>query len=318
MIIVRITSGLGNQLFQYATARSLADKHQTVLKIDRIGFVSDRQRDFRLDCFNIDIQYATLSDLIRLYPLEGIIMLLLRPLIGYKNAGRIVLWLEHHVLKLQKNYNQPFSYSKPLIKGNLLVQRFYHFDMEIARSRDNLYMIGYFQSWKYFSDIRLRLLVELQLRKPAVGQIRGMLSRITESESVAIHVRRGDYFSDPDNRKLFEVFDMQYFSDAIQQIRKNTEKPVFFVFSDDVRWVKRHLVSSEPLIYVELNNADHPEEDLRLMSHCRHAILSNSSFSWWGAWLNQHPGKIVIVPQKWLNNEAYNTRDLLPPEWIHL
>lgn len=317
MIIVRITSGLGNQLFQYATAKNLAIKHKTVLKIDRINYFSDRLRSFELDWLNADLKFVTTRDLLGIYPAEGFALCLLRPLIGRKKAARLLLWYENRIRHFQSEYNKPFAHTRPLMRKRVLIQRYYHYDEEISGSPDNIYLIGYFQSWKYFDEIRDELIRELQPPDSPEGENREILSKIEACNSVAVHVRRGDYFSIEENRRLFGVYDMGYFHNAIEMISKKIPNPVFFVFSDDIDWVRKNLVSDQKMIYVG-NNRNNPAEDLRLMYSCRHDILSNSSFSWWGAWLNQNKDKIVIAPEKWLSDEEYDTSDLIPPGWIRL
>jgi hypothetical protein len=318
MIIIRITSGLGNQLFQYATARSIANRYKTIVKIDTIHYYIDKQRSFALDSFQIPISKVTITDLLKIYPFEGILLILLKPFIGRKKTGKLILWLEQKIFKYQAYYNKPLANKQTLIKKNILIQRYYHFDEEIINAKDNIYMIGYFQSWKYFNNIKSILIEEIKLKKTIRSHNKGILQQITNCDSVSVHIRRGDYFSDANNRKLFEVFDMHYFVNAIQMMKQKLTSPVFFIFSDDIEWVKKNFQLSEHIVFFKNSKGDKPAEDLILMSNCKHNIISNSSFSWWGAWLNQNPGKIVIAPKKWLNSEEYDTKDLLPPDWIKI
>ncbi len=317
MIIIRITSGLGNQLFQYATARSLANRHNTIVKIDTIYYYDNKLRNFALDLFQIPINKVTIHDLLKIYPLEGILLLLLKPIIGKRATGKIILWIEQRILRYQSNYNKPSVNNQSLIKKNILIQRYYHFDEEIINAKNNIYMIGYFQSWKYFHNIRQVLIKEIELKKPFLN-LKNLLEKIVNCEAVSIHVRRGDYYSDPNNRRLFEVFDLCYFQNAINLIKKKIVSPIFFIFSDDIEWVKKNLKISEQIEFIENCNIDNPAEDLILMSKCKHNIISNSSFSWWSAYLNQNPDKIIIAPKKWLTANEYNTKDLLLPEWIKI
>lgn len=142
------------------------------------------------------------------------------------------------------------------------------------------------------------------------------LRKIQSTNSVALHVRRGDYVSNKETSAFHGVCSTAYYQDAIAYLARKRSDLYFFIFSDDISWVKENLVINEfPVDYVE-HNTNLAHEDLRLMYFCKNNIIANSSFSWWGAWLNNHPDKIVIAPEKWNNIPGNNTE--LPDQWIRL
>ena len=145
-----------------------------------------------------------------------------------------------------------------------------------------------------------------------------MAEQISSSTPVSIHIRRGDYVNDSHTNSVHGTCGLDYYQNAMKLISGRVDKPTFFCFSDDIEWAKNKLHAQYPIIYVDHNGLDNASEDMRLMSQCKHNIIANSSFSWWGAWLNSNPDKIVIAPTKWFQKEDYDTRDLIPAGWIRL
>jgi hypothetical protein len=131
--------------------------------------------------------------------------------------------------------------------------------------------------------------------------------------SVAVHVRRGDYVSNEAASKTHGLTGVDYYRAAVEQISKKVVRPNLYVFSDDPNWCKDNLAFKQATTYVAHNSDG--AEDLRLMRLCRHNIIANSSFSWWGAWLNENPAKQVIAPQTWFADSIHNTKDLIPSTW---
>jgi hypothetical protein len=139
-----------------------------------------------------------------------------------------------------------------------------------------------------------------------------------EESAVSIHVRRGDYVSDAGTNRFHGTCSVDYYHDAVDRISGFAPASHFFVFSDGIDWAKENLRLRQPVTYVDFNDGEKNYEDLRLMSLCKHHIIANSSFSWWGAWLNPNPDKIVIAPKKWFNDPSINTDDLIPNSWLRL
>ncbi|HQS38500.1 MAG TPA: alpha-1,2-fucosyltransferase, partial [Methylotenera sp.] len=143
-----------------------------------------------------------------------------------------------------------------------------------------------------------------------------IIEQISQVNAVSLHVRRGDYVTNAKNA-FIGVCSLEYYRKAVEYVKNQVDKPVFFVFSDDIEWVKSNLPIDFPCFYIDHNHGIESFNDMRLMSHCKHHIIANSSFSWWGAWLNANSEKIVIAPQQWFANNT-NVNDLLPESWIKL
>lgn len=184
--------------------------------------------------------------------------------------------------------------------------------------RKNAYFVGYYQSPKYFEWIRGDLVREFSPKASASGKNFDAAKKIQKENSVSIHVRRGDYVSNQITNAYHGVCSLNYYKQAVEIIRNKVQKPFFYIFSDDKNWVKKNIKTGNAQVFVDWNNADNSFEDMRLMSLCKHNIIANSTFSWWGAWLNKNPNKIVIAPQKWFANKTIDTSDLIPHSWFRL
>lgn len=286
MIIVNLKGGTGNQLFQYALGRHLAYKNNDTLKLDvggldRANKVGDIYRPLQLDVFTIQKTVATDEEIKRLkYPF-GL----------FSKAWR---WFIFHA----------FSDKNTLFYPSVL------------KKTGDIYLDGYWQSPHYFDAIRGILLKELMLVQPLSPAAQATAQRITSTPSVSLHVRRGDYIKNPRVLKEFGVCSKEYYSKAIEQIATSTPNATYFIFSDDIEWVKANLAVGEHAVFVKDPTITDTEE-LMLMSMCSHNIIANSSFSWWGAWLNQHPDKIVVAPTPWFNTQMFDP-SLIPSSWIQL
>jgi hypothetical protein len=138
-----------------------------------------------------------------------------------------------------------------------------------------------------------------------------------DANSVSLHVRRGDYVTHAATAKVLNPCSLDYYHKAIECVSRTVTSPHFFVFSDDPAWAQRNLKITFPTKYIDKNSGSQNYVDMHLMTHCKHNIIANSSFSWWGAWLNKNPDKLVIAPTNWFAN-GIDDRDLIPPEWIRL
>ncbi len=288
MIIVQLNGGLGNQMFQYAFARHLSIINSTDLKYDFISYSIDSKRDYALWCFNIDIEKANRQEI--------------ENFIGSKNP---------FISRIQR-------YLRIGINKNVLREKNMNFDKSNLSFGAKAYLIGYWQSEKYFKDKESVIRKEFQFKRKPVGKNKSMLKRIKSTDNVSIHIRRGDYVRDKKTNEFHDVTKMQFYKKAIELVSKIQDKPTFFVFSDDITWCKKSLNFIEDATFVDHNEQEESYEDMRLMSSCKHNIIANSSFSWWGAWLNDNPEKIVIAPKKWFNDPSISTRDRLPASWIKI
>jgi hypothetical protein len=194
-------------------------------------------------------------------------------------------------------------------------EKSFSFDPYLLNAQDNIHIKGYWQSEKYFEDIKGIIAKDFTVKWPLQGENLRLSEQIQGVQSVSVHVRRTDYVSNPVTNEFHGVCSLDYYYNCIEQIARNTAAPHFFVFSDDPAWCTEHVKLSYPVTFVDHNSPNMGYEDLRLMSLCKHNIIANSSFSWWGAWLNENPDKIVFAPQKWFNDIRYDTKYLLPHGW---
>lgn len=301
MIISRLSGGLGNQMFQYALGRSLAIKNKAPLKLDitPLGPKEVNGRQYSLGIFNIAADLAT--D-------EEISVLL-------KNGDyRRHLWSNRISHKF---FDFTAGHRPNLIKNKFIIERRTNFDQKVLSAADPVYLNGHWQSEKYFQDIAEIIKKDFRLRAEYAlsPNVRPWEDEIKNQESVAIHVRRGDYVSNPSTNQYHGVCGLDYYLRAVEIIKKRVINPVFFIFSDDVPWCRKNFADLSPVNYVSGLPNYH---DLMLMSVCRHNIIANSSFSWWGAWLNNNPHKIVIAPQRWFNDPRPDSSDLVPANWLKI
>lgn len=281
MIIVKITGGLGNQLFQYALGRAVANHHQVSFKLDISAYETYKLHNgYRLNQFNIKADIANYVDIINLKGPNNFIYR------ACKKAG----------LVKKKTYyaeKQRTIYDPAVFK-------------EGAR-----YLDGYWQNEKYFIEIREALLHEFMPNQPLSVQAQVHQFKIQHSTAVSIHVRRGDYLTHPE----IGVLDVEYYKKSVEYIRSRVVSPLFFVFSNDLDWCKEHFIFIENLNYIDDTTTE--IDDLILMSQCQHNIIANSSFSWWSAWLNSNASKIVIAPKRWMINNPNNYK-WTPNSWIEI
>lgn len=298
MIIVRLNGGIGNQMFQYALGRHLAEINSTLLKLDLTGFEEYKLRKYELHCFNIWEYVASIEEI---------------EAFKRKNNSRFAKL----VSKTRKRLNFPYYPTSDFYQNTIVVKESrFSFDPSMLEEKGNIYLDGYWQSEKYFNSIRNILLREFTNKYDQDIKNLELSKKIKNTESVSIHIRRGDYVHDTLTNQVHGVCSFDYYQDAINQITKRRSNCHFFIFSDDHAWVKENFNLDYNTTIVNINDYSTSYEDLRLMSLCHHNIIANSSFSWWAAWLNKNPEKIVYAPKKWFNDTKLITNDLLPDSWI--
>lgn len=178
------------------------------------------------------------------------------------------------------------------------------------------YLYGDFQSEKYFKDIEGQIRNEFTLSKKLSAESELLLSAINSTNAVSIHLRGGDYARGP-KAQFHGTCPPEYYSHAIEMIRTKISSPHFYIFTDDIAWAEKHITFPKP--YTLVSNALRlAYEELILMSACKHHIIANSTFSWWGAWLNPKPQKIVIAPQKWFTSMIDDSKNIIPDTWIKI
>ena len=288
MIIVQLIGGLGNQMFQYAMARRLAIFKKADLKFDISCFKHYEDRKYDLGCFNIIENFASPQEIHRLKGPDG---------------------------RIPSKIFRIINERKPYNKRSYIKERHHYYDPGILEISDDVYLEGYWQSEKYFKDIEDIIHKEFKIKHKPDPANKKLGSLILNSHSVSIHIRRGDYITDPNVSEVHGICSMGYYDASIKKISKTIKNPYYFIFSDDPAWAENNLRTDNPTTFINENSGNKSYEDMRLMSLCSHNIIANSSFSWWGAWLNENPDKIVIAPKKWFNDQRINTKDQVPESW---
>jgi hypothetical protein len=284
MLTVRLVGGLGNQMFQYASALALAKKLGTDLLLDASEFQTYKLHAFGLSHFKISAPVRLTTPMGRKIEMK------------LKRFGPVARLFSAQ----SRTYQEPH----------------FHFDPSFFRVKDGSILDGYWQSPKYFESIRSVLLSEFTLKEPLSPYSREISELIRSSDSISLHVRRGDYVSNPQALKFHGIVPVDHYRAALEKAGL-TAKSKVFVFSDDKKWVQENLDLGVNPVFVQ-NGKDKGQEDLALMALCRTNITANSTFSWWGAWLNQNADKRVIAPRKWFAEPSMNSSDLLPQEWVLL
>lgn len=297
MILAHLYGGLGNQMFQYAAAKSTAERLGVELKLDishlkKHGTGSNfTTRDFELDVFNINERVATFKEVRKYVP---------------------------NMYQTSKVYHQFFRAKRLVTSRHLFIERQWQRHKYIPRFekiKDNSYLYGYFQTEKYFETIAPLLCKNFTLKSTIeIGtENTKLIQDLSNENSVSVHIRRGDY-----SNSIFTLLDIEnYYAPAVQKIFELVENPKFYIFSNDLEWAKMHIPRLNcEFSFVDLNFGNRSFMDLVLMSYCKHNVIANSSFSWWGAWLNNNPDKRVIAPLSWYKEKG--TADLIPESWIKL
>ena len=294
MIIAKLMGGLGNQLFQYAAARRLSIHHNTPLRLDIDFFEKYKLHAYGLNHFCIKEEFADTDEIATLKwtPRNSL-------------AKSSLIYRPLHAI--ERNFRRSIFYERKLRP----------YDPNILNTPFDVYLDGYWQSEKYFSDVESIIRREFTFRNKPDDRNRNLAEEISKTESVSVHVRRGDLVSDPKNR-IFATCSQNYYYRCAAMIAEKVANPHFYIFSDDSNWVKANLHLDGATTFVTHNDAAKAHEDLRLMSLCKHHIIANSSFSWWGAWLGTNSNKIIFAPVRWFNDPSFDTRDLIPSTWIKL
>ena len=298
MIVIRLMGGLGNQLFQYAAGRRLAQVRQVPLKLDLSYYNQSENmgpdstlRSYSLCHFNIKEQWVSPEELGR-FP---------------------YVWQR----LLPARLFEAIQKRLPAGMRSFYSQAGIGFESEVFDLGDHVYLSGYWQSWRYFCDIQDIIRNEFSLREPLHPESQMLAQEIGAKTSVALHIRRGDYVTNPIIHQVHGICSLDYYRKAINLFIEQVPNPHFYVFSDEPAWAAQNLMIDCPVTYMNRNGIERDYEDLYLMSLCQHFIIANSSFSWWAAWLSSNLNKIVVAPQKWFAERA-DPVDLLPEKWLRI
>lgn len=286
MLIVKVVGGLGNQMFQYAYAKALEQKGHEV-KIDISAFETYKLHGgYQLDKYNIDLDSSIKDENEKFY----------------KNT---------FFYKVLRRFGMDFS--RRIKEKSLL------FDNRFFKIDDNSYLDGYFQCEKYFKDIREIILKQFTINQDISNYTKEIKNKIQNSQnSCSLHIRRGDFVNSK-NINIHGACDIEYYKKAMKYLEEKVVNINYFIFSDDIEWVKENL-TIQNAIYIDSKEKRIPHEDIYLMSLCKNNIIANSSFSWWGAWLNQNEKKIVIAPKRWFADDKLESqsKDIVCESWVKI
>lgn len=297
MIVVRIYEGLGNQMFEYAYAYALskwARKKNIKIYLDmrkEAVTVYDKRRMGRplnIDLFNISLPIAD-EEILKHWDYMTEETLIHKAINCMQDIG---LW------KYQIKHEAEFNYNRSCL-----------------RVRDYSYLIGWFQHYEYFERYRGALLKEFTLKKEL--QMPVQLRHILDAyQVISVHIRRGDYITDIRARKAMCICGRDYYINAIKYLKSKLSNPYLFIFTNDEEWVEENLQCDIPYIVVS-NHYDLSDiQEMVLMSMCNHNIIANSTFSWWGAWMNTYQNKIVVAPRKWFVDGT--RKNIAMESWIRM
>lgn len=295
MIISNIIGGLGNQMFQYAAGRALSLYLNQPFKLDISDFKGYGLRTFDLkNCFNCSGEISTDDDLRRVLGWQSI-----------RVMRRLLYKPKLSILRSKQFIIEPHS----------------HYWPGLQKCPSSSYLLGYWLSEKYFQSSEMQIRKDFAFKTCLNNENSFLAAEIKYVNSVSLHVRRGDYVSDSKTMTTHGLCDLGYYHSAVDYIADRVCNPIFFIFSDDISWAMENLKIGYPCRYIDHNHGDEAYNDMRLMSLCKHNIIANSTFSWWGAWLNANPSKVVVAPYRWLAND--NTivnyskfmSDLIPASW---
>jgi len=286
---IHVVGGLGNQMFQYALGRKLEIERNAYVRYDLAQFKVQGERELNILKFRTRLPEQSALD---------------------KTLFRLSL-------------GRSLRFCRPLVRmlGPSVQCRYYEdkregVDRQVLKLEGRWYLHGWWQSHEFLENIRETLMQEFQLAEPLSGVDLEFQKRLDDVNAVCVHVRRGDLITHPIYSKTIKVQTPDYFQACMRQIADHVGDPHFFVFSDDPDWCKEHVRIDAPITYMDHNDGRRDFVDLVLMSHCRHFITANSTFSWWGAWLSRNAEKIVIVPSVWGTDGSGPLPGLIPPGWF--
>lgn len=293
MIIVKLFGGVGNQMFQYATAKRVAQLNNSQLKLDISHYDNHvlpnglPYRSYDLTMFNIPEAIATKEEIDK-----------------FKDIPTSIL--SRGIRKI-RNYINPHT---------VIYEPHFHFYPELLEKKGNIYLEGYWQSEKYFKYISKTIREQFQIFPDLNDEEQELLNKIKHTNAVCLNVRRQEFASNP---HVDQFIGLEYIERGIQRMVEKINNPFFFIFSDELSWCKTNLKIQHPHLFVEERfYGEKFQKCLFFMIACKHYIIPNSTFAWWAAWLNDRPDKVVIAPQKWLKDQSKNTKDILPESWLKL
>lgn len=277
MVITKLYGGLGNQMFQYAAGKALSSQLNSALFFDDYWF-----------------------DLV----------------VGHPNATERVFELSTFgitpthpgiIEKISLRLNPPM----------IIKEKDMDYQPELKNATGNIVLDGYWQSYKYFVGYENDIRNGFRFKETLSPIVKKILKEIRHTDSVALHVRRGDYVNTR-RTSFIGLIPLSYYKKALEIVIARAVNPVIFIFSDDPGWCRNNLNLKNNIKFISDYGSTTAAEEMMLMSACRHNIIANSTFSWWGAWLNDNPNKIICAPKIWYKGTPSTITDRIPEDWIKL
>lgn len=297
MIYLQLTGGLGNQLFQYAFARTLQIQTGEELAINTYGFRFDSQREYSLSVFALSSRVIVLDDK------EG------------KKQWKCAQLLNRVLFALNMSNGADNFYKLTKLGLYFTFDIFRHYRYALPKAKDK-YIFGTFQTEQYFCHIRKLILKDFQVKLPLRKNLRGLIEEVRSCESVSVHVRRGDYVTNEKDKDILNICTEQYYIQAMEWISQQVKNPVFYIFSnthEDIEWIKENYsLLQDNIKYVDMDNQDY--EELMLMAACRHFVIANSTYSWWAQYLGEYTDKKVTAPSRWFEG-GQDASDIYMSTW---
>jgi len=292
-IIIKLQGGLGNQMFLWAFGKALSRKKGADVYFDDYEYcLNNPYRELELNKFKLNL-------------------LTKQPERKKQKLKKIL----RELVPTKKLKNKIDVEPRLVVENHIYEETTFCFEEKLFNIQPPAYLEGSFQSEKYFIGVEDEIRQGFELNIPLNNANSEMLEKIKSSNSISLHIRRGDYLKEADYRGICSV---DYYKNAVELIvkEKNIENPSLFIFSDDYDWVTSNLQFNYKTNYVDINDTNSALFDLELMKNCKHNIVANSSFSWWGAWLNNNYDKMVVAPKPWL--KGIPDYDLVPEGWLRI
>ena len=294
-VTVTLCGGLGNQLFQYATARAVAIRCNADLVLDLSWFdevlssPNVTPRKYALAPFCLPVHLARASSV---------------------TGAKIPL--------LERVFHRLGDWFGLELVGRRFTEESFRFDKRVLGLQAPVWLSGYWQSPHYFSDVAPQIREEIGALRGLSDSCVDLLQKIRATDSICVHVRRGDYVTNKEAASFHGLCSLDYYRNGVRRVADGLDSPHGFVFSDDPVWAKDNLKLDIEFTVVDVNGTEEPHFDLWLMAACKHFVIANSSLSWWGAWLASSSGKIVIAPARWFAKSTMDTSDLFPSDWMRV
>lgn len=313
MVVAKIMQGLGNQMFQYAAARALSLHLKEELKLNIENYGPNSLRKYELaEFFEINPSIVT-KDEMKNFNLTHPVRRVWNKIFTNKKIKSLPYEEKNKLVKLL--YKTVYLF-RPPHKQLVYEEKQFEYDSNFFKTQKPVFLKGYWMSYKYFDNYQEVIFKDFTIRNSLVKHLSEVAHEIRSSNSIAMHIRCGDKLL-PQYVELMGILSSSYYQDGIDYIiNKKNEKIKLYAFTDSIENAKLYIPNNLDVTWVSQNITKSPIEDFYLMTQCQNIIISNSSFSWWAAYLNKSKDRIVVIPKKWYNNNQYNGKDLYCEGWV--